>query len=643
MKKNRVLIFFCLIIFFSINAQTSTWDIVEQMGRGINLGNTLSAPVEGNWATVVYEQYFIDVANEGFSNVRMPMDFFGDRTSGATDVWSTAANTASDFNGTITDYLVSDPYLDRVETVVNWSLDQGLYTIIDFHGAELKSDFLETFNLESTNYAHPTSAKRAADLMKFKSIWIQIANRFIDFPSTLFFEVVNEPYFEVNAQEMDEINLMIIEAIRSTGGNNSSRPIVITGGTSNSYQAPTAIGAEVLNSDSNLIASFHYYIPFNFTSSSTSNNNDFNWGTTNDKSTVNTHFDLVKTWSETNNIPITLGEFGADNEGGYNYQTGVYGNNGGPVNSDRVEYHRYIAEQAINRGFSFSAWCSGNKSNKTIHLRTNYPSTTNTVAGVWVEDVKEALLADGTWPECYGPTLDQIILNPGFECSITSSWNFTTQGNAVASISENSSSVFSGNYAARIQVTASDTYNKVILSNVDYQQDLTNKKITIGCYAKSSTSGTSFKLRIKSEDNMTNFDYTASSAFSLSTSFDYYSFEYVVPQNTTSAQLQVLMGEDVGVYFLDAFDVLVEDYTLGVNSNLFTSDLLISPNPVKGNLYFNTNHTISMVKIYDMLGHLILTQIVTQSIAVEGLSKGVYIAKVEFENGTILTKKFVKN
>jgi len=142
---------------------------------------------------------------------------------------------------------------------------------------------------------------------------------------------------------------------------------------------------------------------------------------------------------------------------------------------------------------------------------------------------------------------------------------------------------------------------------------------------------------------MMNSDYTASSAFSLSTSFDYYSFEYVVPQNTTSAQLQVLMGEDVGVYFLDAFDVLVEDYTLGVNSNLFTSDLLISPNPVKGNLYFNTNHTISMVKIYDMLGHLILTQIVTQSIAVEGLSKGVYIAKVEFENGTILTKKFVKN
>ena len=62
-----------------VNAQTSSWDIVQEMGRGINLGNTLTAPIEGNWAPVVYEQYFIDVANEGFSNVRIPIDFFGDR------------------------------------------------------------------------------------------------------------------------------------------------------------------------------------------------------------------------------------------------------------------------------------------------------------------------------------------------------------------------------------------------------------------------------------------------------------------------------------------------------------------------------------------------------------------------------------
>ena len=94
---------------------------------------------------------------------------------------------------------------------------------------------------------------------RVKSIWTQIANRFIDHPTELIFEVVNEPYFELNDDEMDFINLMIIDVIRSTGGNNSNRLIIITGGGANSYQAPSTIGDEVLNYDANLIASFHYF------------------------------------------------------------------------------------------------------------------------------------------------------------------------------------------------------------------------------------------------------------------------------------------------------------------------------------------------------------------------------------------------
>ena len=230
------------------------------MGRGINLGNTLSAPVEGNWAPIVHEQYFVDLAEAGFSNVRIPADFFGSRTNGQTSVWSTLANTTDQYDGGVEDFTVSSVYLDRVENIIDWSLNQGLYTVLDFHGAELKTEFLETFNSTNSSYTHPTSAKRAADLMKFESIWTQIAYRFVDHPLELIFEVVNEPYFELNDVEMDFINLMIIDAIRSTGGNNSTRQIIITGGGSNSYQAPSTIGDEVLNHDSNLIASFHYYL-----------------------------------------------------------------------------------------------------------------------------------------------------------------------------------------------------------------------------------------------------------------------------------------------------------------------------------------------------------------------------------------------
>ncbi len=224
--------------------------------------------------------------------------------------------------------------------------------------------------------------------MKFKSIWTAIANQFINYSETLIFEVVNEPYFELSADEMDALNTLIISTIRATGGNNSTRSIIITGGTLTSYQAPTAIGSNVIQSDDYLIASFHYYQPFNFTSSSTSNNNVFNWGSTSEKATVISHFDVVKSWSDANNIPVTLGEFGADNTNGINYSTGLDGDDGGPENLDRVEYHRFLAEQAINRGFSFSAWCAGNKSNKTIHLRTDNPSTSNAVSGNWVTDVR---------------------------------------------------------------------------------------------------------------------------------------------------------------------------------------------------------------------------------------------------------------
>ena len=142
---------------------------------------------------------------------------------------------------------------------------------------------------------------------------------------------------------------------------------------------------------------------------------------------------------------------------------------------------------------------------------------------------------------------------------------------------------------------------------------------------------------------MANTYFTSSSAFSLSTSYEYYSFEYVVPQNTTSVQVQVLMGEDVGIYYLDTFDVSVEDYTLGVNFNILTSELSISPNPVEEKLNLKTNNKILWVNIYDMLGHVILSKKRTHLIDVSHLSKGVYLAKIKLENGATQTKKFVKN
>lgn len=379
-----------LILFLILSleglAQITPQQMVSKMSRGINLGNVLSAPIEGNWAPVFTEGYFEDVESAGFKTVRIPIDFFGARTSGDTSGYSKSVGTAANYTGSASDYIVSSAYLDRIEQVITWSLNHNLITILDFHGSTLKSEFTYTFSPKSkwaAYYTDPTSAKRAADNDKFRAIWTSIANRFKDYSHNLVFEVINEPYFWLSDDEMDTLNSDIISIIRNSASNNADRNIIITGGSKNAYEAPLQIGNSVLSSDDNLIATFHYYWPRAFTASSGENDNDFDWGNATDKAEIDTDFGAVKTWSKNNNIPILLGEFGADNEGGYNYVNEIYSAFGGPENASRVEFHRYLAEKAIDLDFAFAAWDAGDKSNKTIYKVSDRN---------WVEDVKDALL-----------------------------------------------------------------------------------------------------------------------------------------------------------------------------------------------------------------------------------------------------------
>ena len=643
MKFFTIITAFFFLFIIDIKGQTDPYAMVEKMDRGLNLGNTLSAPIEGNWAPEIYEQYFVDIKNAGFMNVRIPMDFYGIRTTGTTTQYSDAANTSNDYNGTIDDYVVDQVYLNRIEEVVNWSLNQGLVTIIDFHGAQLKSQFLYTFSDSNTQYTHPTSAKRAADLDKFNYIWNQISNRFKTFSENLLFEIVNEPYFEMSAIEMDNLNAMIIATIRASGANNSTRNIIITGGGQNSQNAPQQISDNIISNDDYLIASFHYYKPFSFTSSSTENNNDFNWGTVADKNTVNGHFDAVKNWSNSKNIPVTLGEFGADNENGLNYHTGVYGSYGGPINASRVEYHRYLAEQAINRGFSFSAWDAGNKSNKAIHLRTDNPSTNNEISGTWVLDVRDALLSSGTWPLCYGSTEDLIILNPEFECGYNTDWNFIVSGTAAAEFSDADTDSRNGFSGAKVQVNSADIYNKVLLSNRIFTEDLTNKKITIKTYAKSlATSGQSFKIRVKAIVNGNN-SFIPSSEFNLTNEYpeNPFEFEYIIQDNTSSIQVQVMLGNYQGTYFLDDFETSIESTEpLSYYEEILKTKKTIYPNPSSRSITIKGIYKEQAYKIYNLIGAEVLKGIINfnENIEIHNLKKGLYFLKLE--NGN--TIKFIK-
>ncbi|WPR71975.1 cellulase family glycosylhydrolase [Flavobacterium sp. NG2] len=405
---------FLFISTLQIFAQAATpQQMVARMGRGINLGNTLSAPFEGNWAPAVQESYFDDVAAAGFKTVRIPIRF-DEHTTKLEDV--VYKDGSGNYIGSMSQYTVEASYLNRIEQVTDWALSKGLVAIIDVHGDHW---FWESYREKKGGVANPdykTGADRAAAEDRFRAIWTAISTRFQNKSENLLFEIMNEAYFSMNAAQVDATNTYILNIIRAT---NPTRNVIVNGGGKNSYEAPLQLGVSGNNSylsDSYIIATFHYYWPRAFTASASQNENDYDWGTAADKAEIDQDFGYVKTWSDTKGIPIYLGEFGADNERGINYSTGAIGLYGGPENASRVEFHRYLAQKAIDLGFCFTVWCAGDKAGKTIYKVTDR---------TWVEDVKNVVLGITLGTEDFNPANDFAIYpNP-----VTDYLNITTTQN----------------------------------------------------------------------------------------------------------------------------------------------------------------------------------------------------------------------
>jgi endoglucanase len=639
------------------------------MGRGINLGNVFSAPVEGNWSGIATEQYFQEVAQAGFTNVRIPIDFFGNRTTGSTTSFSSNENTT--FTGSRSDFVVSNSYLDRLETVIGWGLANNLVVVLDFHGATLKSEFIYTFDsAESVYYTHPTSAKRAADLAKFYSIWEQISNRFKDYSDDLVFEVINEPYFHISEADMNEINSEVISIVRASGGNNTTRKIIITGGTKNSYEAITTISPQILNSDNYLIATFHYYRPFQFTKSSDFWYNDNSWGTAADINNISNEFDVVANWAAGFNpeAAVYLGEFGADNYYGYDYSKGdlkVISTNptgfsdGGPDPNSRVDFHGYVASAAIDRGFAFSAWDDGGKGSKTIHLRkdsglTVYDFDAFSIDGfspkqtspstiietdLWVENIKDALLNTFSERACNDT---EILKNMDFECGFDTNWSFQNLNTSQATFEDASYARRQGSHGAKISVTQAANLNSVILSNLAISNvaSFQNKQLKFRVYGKGSTSGLQFKLRVKHQTNEATI-ISASSTFTLDTNYSNnpYELTFDVPSGTSYIQLQLICGATAGTYYFDDFSV--NQQVLGTKD--FSKAITLYPNPVSNKLYIEEDVSVLTASLYNINGKKIKSWNGQKNqYDLSFLKNGIYFIEIVTENNLFCTKSIIK-
>ena len=91
---------------------------VEAMQPGWNLGNTLDAtPSETSWGNPLATQELIQqIAAQGFKSIRLPV------------TWDTGNRV-----GPAPDYTIDPAWLDRVQQVVDWSLDAGLHVMLNLH------------------------------------------------------------------------------------------------------------------------------------------------------------------------------------------------------------------------------------------------------------------------------------------------------------------------------------------------------------------------------------------------------------------------------------------------------------------------------------------------------------------------------
>ncbi len=321
---------------------------VSDMGVGWNLGNTLDTKSEDEtvWGNPKATKELIDaIRNKGFKTLRVPV------------TWQYHMGSAPD-------YIIESEWLDRVEEVVNYGLDNGMYVIINIHHDE-------EWIIPSYDYVEVVKDQ-------LSKAWTQIATRFKDYDEQLIFESLNEPRLIDSSAEwtggtaegrdcINQYHQVNVDAIRSTGGNNAQRYILISPYAASSSQV--AIDALELPSSSNLIVSVHNYFPYNFALATS--NFVTEWGTELEKQAMDTELDRVYQKFIANGIAVVMGEWGSLNR-----------NNP----EDRVRHAAYFANGCISRGICPIWWDNGSADNFGIINRNDYewifPDIANTIVNV---------------------------------------------------------------------------------------------------------------------------------------------------------------------------------------------------------------------------------------------------------------------
>ena len=224
--------------------------LAAKMNLGWNIGNTMEAyGDETGWGNPqITEDYVKFVKANGFNAIRIPCAWN----------WHHVDNQATAH--------INENWINRVKEVVGYCVDNDMYVLLNIHwdGGWLENNI--------------TKAKQDSVSAKQKALWEQIATAMRDFDEHLMFASANEPAAD-NAEKMAvlaQYHQTFINAVRSTGGRNSYRVLVLQGPNTSMTLTPDLMSTLPTDTVANrLMVEVHNYLPAQFCFL----NEDVSWGT----------------------------------------------------------------------------------------------------------------------------------------------------------------------------------------------------------------------------------------------------------------------------------------------------------------------------------------------------------------------------
>ncbi|WP_169081779.1 cellulase family glycosylhydrolase [Paenibacillus sp. PL91] len=322
---------------------------VSAMQPGWNLGNTfdsfdMNEPNNGDetsWGNpIVTKEFLTEIRKQGFKSIRIPITWNG-RMGGAPD------------------YTIDPAWMDRVQQVVDWSLEEGLYVMINVHH-------------DAWMWVRTMPTDHDEVMARYTALWTQISDRFKNHPDKLMFESINEPEFlnvdiTTQLEFLDEINTTFVHIVRESGGANADRPLVLPTLYCNHEKVRVDSLASTIAklNDPNLIVTIHFYGFWPF-SVNIAGYPKLEADTLKD---VDTLIDNVSNEFVSKGIPVIVGEYGLL---GWDASEGV------PEHGEMLKFIEYFTSKSVENKLALMLWDNGGRFDRGT-LQWNDPELYNQI------------------------------------------------------------------------------------------------------------------------------------------------------------------------------------------------------------------------------------------------------------------------